>query len=1006
MNGVATLHYITSQLNEKIPMKTVKLSKPVAVVVAAFHAAGALMAANMVVVGTHPTSTLTATPTLHTLKAYDGRIYCGYGEWWYDDQFPAVVIASYEPVGQAFHLEFSAYTDSIGLFREIGGVLYVPSTDGSLHADFRDYSYRKDGVWRDRTPAGMYHMLDMGTVDGTDLWLVGSKDVNETLTYNHAVFRSPDHGRTWQDVTLQSPRTDGRYYWGFALGGKFYVIDTVYDGTNATRMDVGTYRHVNKATRMGSGSNEFVLGVTGWLKGNNGPVAAWLVSYDAQAWHILRSNVFDFTLVGSNLFTLELNGAARGLWLASDVTPSTASWRQLPLQNVPSNAKCMEVLNGVVYVGDTQGRLWAGRADGGTLTVNQATVTNELSDDFGRALSFDGDVLAVGAPDHSGARPLSGQVTLWQAASPGGGTWTRTAVLNPPAPSFSGWFGKKLATKDGVLAVVEAGRDLSRQYRGSNALVHVYERVGQDWTWRQSISHALAQSVAIDSGWLAVGGTNSLTLYKIDRDPGFALTSGTNFHPSRLLTGFRSLACLDLKGDLCAFGVQGDISFGGGLGEVHIYQRDGSGTWHAQQVLRSSRTIPAAPGWTYDSLPGVWHADGYSGALFAPLTSRLHSPAVTIDKAAAVQLTFNHRYSFEPGWDGGQVRVSVNGGLYTAVPLSAFSENGYNGAVFTNSTSILQGQTAFVNESSGYATGTRVTSICELGAMNPGDSVSVEFLYGADYNQRGAVPNWEIESVTLAVGGEVLRTDQFELGEGGYAVQSELPPDRFGFSLALGEGWLAVGAPRDDTVALQAGAVHLYEQTNAPDGAASFVLRQSIVSPLNQPEAAFGTSVALNGRTLLVGCPGAEIDGQSQHGAVYVFRRETNVWQAVAEISPPAASAGEFGTTVAFGSNWLAAGSRFSGSSTNVADRVTVWGFGPPGGELLASRSSHGSAFELTARGEIGASYSLQTATQLTPPDWTNLLSYTLTTPATNLAGPVDSVPQRFYRLISDAKAP
>jgi hypothetical protein len=48
----------------------------------------------------------------------------------------------------------------------------MPSIDPVLHADFRDYSYRADGVWRDSTSNGMLLVLDMATVDGKDLWLI------------------------------------------------------------------------------------------------------------------------------------------------------------------------------------------------------------------------------------------------------------------------------------------------------------------------------------------------------------------------------------------------------------------------------------------------------------------------------------------------------------------------------------------------------------------------------------------------------------------------------------------------------------------------------------------------------------------------------------------------------------------------------------------------------------------------------------------------------------------
>jgi hypothetical protein len=110
-------------------MKTPKLINYTACLTTILHLAGTAMAADLVLIGTHPTSPLTAFPTIHTLKAYEDRIYLGYGDW---NLFPAVVVASFDPVSNAFHLEYSACTDTIGIFREIGGALYLPHIDPLL----------------------------------------------------------------------------------------------------------------------------------------------------------------------------------------------------------------------------------------------------------------------------------------------------------------------------------------------------------------------------------------------------------------------------------------------------------------------------------------------------------------------------------------------------------------------------------------------------------------------------------------------------------------------------------------------------------------------------------------------------------------------------------------------------------------------------------------------------------------------------------------------------------
>src|SRR5207244_4656780 len=99
------------------------------------------------------------------------------------------------------------------------------------------------------------------------------------------------------------------------------------------------------------------------------------------------------------------------------------------------------------------------------------------------------------------------------------------------------------------------------------------------------------------------------------------------------------------------------------------------------------------------------------------------SPAISVSQAGTLQLTFTHRYSFEQGnWDGGQVRLSLNGGAFTAVPAAAFTQNGYNGAVLPGSLSVLAGQSAYVNDSPILAS-QELTSICTLGSFQAGDSI-------------------------------------------------------------------------------------------------------------------------------------------------------------------------------------------------------------------------------------------------------------------------------------------
>lgn len=111
-----------------------------------------------------------------------------------------------------------------------------------------------------------------------------------------------------------------------------------------------------------------------------------------------------------------------------------------------------------------------------------------------------------------------------------------------------------------------------------------------------------------------------------------------------------------------------------------------------------------------------------------------------------------------------------------------------------------------------------------------------------------------------------LRTaDGFE--DHGPLVPSRVAPsEHFGWSVAAGDGVLAVGAPGADVDGVAgAGAVEVY----LLDEHGVWRSRQRLVAPTPAYSGAFGDLVRLDGERLVVGAPGEAAD----RGAAYVFRR-------------------------------------------------------------------------------------------------------------------------------------
>ena len=151
--------------------------------------------------------------------------------------------------------------------------------------------------------------------------------------------------------------------------------------------------------------------------------------------------------------------------------------------------------------------------------------------------------------------------------------------------------------------------------------------------------------------------------------------------------------------------------------------------------------------------------------------------------------------------------------------------------------------------------------------------------------------------------------------------------DQFGFALAIDGNTLAVGAPQEasatphinghegDNSAPGAGAVYLFERSGLT------WVQTAYLKP-STPGAgdAFGTAIALDGDTLLVGAPqedsasntvdgDAANDGAPNAGAVFVFERRAGVWTQTAYLKANNAGLQDFfGDAVAVDGDWALVG--------------------------------------------------------------------------------------------------
>ncbi|WP_370288163.1 M4 family metallopeptidase [Nocardioides sp.] len=129
------------------------------------------------------------------------------------------------------------------------------------------------------------------------------------------------------------------------------------------------------------------------------------------------------------------------------------------------------------------------------------------------------------------------------------------------------------------------------------------------------------------------------------------------------------------------------------------------------------------------------------------------TPALTVPAGSLPRLSFDHYVATEVSFDGGNVKVSVNGGAFTALPDTAWLFNAPAGQLDTvaeGNTNPMAGETAFTGTDGGVPTGSWGTSVIDLGEVaKAGDTVKFRFDFGMD--GCGGVDGWYIDNITMSV---------------------------------------------------------------------------------------------------------------------------------------------------------------------------------------------------------------------------------------------------------------
>ncbi len=131
---------------------------------------------------------------------------------------------------------------------------------------------------------------------------------------------------------------------------------------------------------------------------------------------------------------------------------------------------------------------------------------------------------------------------------------------------------------------------------------------------------------------------------------------------------------------------------------------------------------------------------------------RLESPTITIPNYANgnFELAFNHSISSELGYDGGNLKFNIDGGNWTIVPPSAFTQNAYNTTLFiTNNDSPMSGESAFSGRDEGSFDSDWGQSVIDLSSIGvtANSNLKLRWEFGSD--GCSGIDGWYLDEIVV-----------------------------------------------------------------------------------------------------------------------------------------------------------------------------------------------------------------------------------------------------------------
>jgi uncharacterized protein (TIGR03437 family) len=543
-------------------------------------------------------------------------------------------------------------------------------------------------------------------------------------------------------------------------------------------------------------------------------------------------------------------GAAEDLFGAS-----VAVWGETVLVGAPEVDIDGARNQGAAYVFTRSGTIWSQRQQ---LLAGDGA----MADFFGCSVALNGDTAAVGAKmnDHGLTSLDEGSVYTFNRS---GAEWLPQDQIWPADGEEFDQFGQSVALDGELLLVGAAENDLgANQEQGA---AYLFVRKGSKWYQQRrlfaedgSSGDRFGVSVALSGDAMLVGANQDSLKFKREGSAYVLTVRNTDHIPGPLLTandgkeGDFFGQSVALSGDVLAVGASGYDGAAPYQGAVYIFTRSGD-TWVPQQKLTPGGAAASERfGWSV-----ALHGDTLVVGAFGYNQGRGGAYIFTRNGAVWSQDAILTDKEGLPGDVFGNSVAIHNGTVVVGAPLDAIGQNQQQGSasIFVRSGGGWQ-QLKKIIAADGVAGEAFGMSVAISGATlvvgAPRDYIGTNYNLGSAYVFTYGVPGWIQEKKLTASDGAI--DDSF-----GYSVAVS------GDNIAVGSKGAQVGKNHDQ------GAAYIFSRVGG-----LWMERQRLKASDGVDRSSFGSTLALNGDTLVVGAPDSGPNGDQRKA--YIFTLRGAIW--------------------------------------------------------------------------------------------------------------------------------